>query len=55
MREIRTSGTVGGEGGNILTYPAIGLSSRRSLAAWRLMGFAALYPSYKYRPCLTPA
>jgi len=23
-REICTSGTVGGEGGNILTYPAIG-------------------------------
>ena len=23
MREIRTSGSVGGEGGNILTYPAI--------------------------------
>ena len=22
MREIRTSGSVGGEGGNILTYPA---------------------------------
>src|SRR5215216_4579666 len=26
MREIRTSGSVGGEGGNILTYPAFFLS-----------------------------
>ena len=25
MREICTSGSVGGEGGNILTYPASGL------------------------------
>jgi hypothetical protein len=28
MREICTSGSVGGEGGNILAYPAIGPAQR---------------------------
>lgn len=28
MREICTSGSVGGEGGNILAYPAKGISLR---------------------------
>ena len=36
MREIRTSGSVGGEGGNILTYPAgcVPAFSLRSNAAY---------------------
>jgi hypothetical protein len=29
MREICTSGSVGGEGGNILAYPALSLAPRR--------------------------
>jgi len=29
MREICTSGSVGGGGGNILAYPAKGVSARR--------------------------
>jgi hypothetical protein len=32
MREICTSGSVGGEGGNILAYPAIGVAKRRNKA-----------------------
>ena len=40
MREICTSGSVGGEGGNVLTYPAI-------LAADSAPDFAALHPGYE--------
>jgi len=42
MRETRTSGSVGGEGGNILTYPADECSARMPL-----LGFAALNPGYE--------
>ena len=44
MREICTSGSVGGEGGNILAYPA--LSEAKPIArAWDgSMGFAGAQP-----------
>src|SRR5579863_5980758 len=51
MREICTSGTVRGEGGNILTYSAAG----GALMARTLMGFASLYPSCTHARVLMPA
>ena len=42
MREIRTSGSVGGEGGNILTYPAGCVPAFR----YRSMRATALNPGY---------
>ena len=43
MRETCASGTVGGEGGNILAYPA------RAIQGAADGGFAALNPPY-FRP-----
>jgi len=42
MREICTSGTVRGEGGNILTYSAQAVPAARPM-----VGFAALNPPYE--------
>jgi hypothetical protein len=52
MREICTSGSVGGEGGNSLAYPALSARSARAhgifdgLSAWARAPIGALSPPY---------
>src|SRR6266853_491097 len=45
MREICTSGSVGGEGGNILAYPAAGLACRETRLSLPLKPGYGLTPS----------
>ena len=48
MREICTSGSVGGEGGNILAYPASSSYETQHLATRTMLGLAkALDPTYE--------
>jgi hypothetical protein len=51
MRETCTSGSVRGEGGNILTYSALSDSETHQCfpAARPTVGFAALNPPYRHR------
>jgi len=54
MREICTSGSVGGEGGNILAYPA--LSAEGACPPWPVKQINQRYPNKSERArALTPS